>query len=252
MKKILLSILFILLCVTYTYAQQPDTLWSAANELYKEGNFKEAIKKYNDILKSGVESENVYFNLANAYFKSDSLSKSIINYRRALKFAPADEDILHNLEIAKSKTTNKINEVPTLSINKWLDYIAMMFSSNSWAIISIVAFAIMLLFAAAYLLSNTASKRKFSFTISTISLVVFVIALSNSISAKNNIINSDEAVVVSSAISVKSSPDKNGKDLFILNEGVEVNVLEQINGFTEIVIANGSKGWVQSSAIEII
>ncbi|MFI3268056.1 MAG: tetratricopeptide repeat protein [Rikenellaceae bacterium] len=254
MKKILsIFVFFLLLGVTTVNAQQDSgNLWIEANQFYEDGAYISAIDSYNKIVESGEVSEDLYYNLANAYFKSDSVAKAIINYRRALNLDPTDEDIIYNLEIAKAKTVNKIDEVPTFFLQTWFKNFSSIFTSDAWAYISLACFAFMLIFLAGYLLSNTAEKRKITFTLSVVSLVLFVVVLSNSISSKNSIENSEEAVVVSSAISIKSSPNKNGKDLFILNEGVEVKTLDQMNGYTEIMLVNGNKGWILSSAIEVI
>lgn len=254
MKKIMsIFVFFMLLAVTTANAQSASgSLWTEANKFYDEGDYKSAIDSYNKIVALGEVSEDLYYNLANAYFKSDSLSKAIVNYRRALNLDPTDEDIAYNLEVARTKTVNKIDEVPTFFLHQWMTNFSAIFTSNSWAYISLVCFALMLVFLAGYLLSNTAEKRKITFTVSVVALVFFIVALSNSISSKNKIVDSEEAVITSSAISIKSSPNRNGKDLFILNEGVEVKILEEVNGYTEIVLVNGNKGWVVSSAIEKI
>ncbi|MFI3261850.1 MAG: tetratricopeptide repeat protein [Rikenellaceae bacterium] len=254
MKKILsICVFFLLLGVTKVSAQQDsDNLWVEANKFYEDGNYANAIESYNKIVETGYISEELYYNLANAYFKSDSLSKAIANYRRALNLDPTDEDIIYNLEVARAKTVNKIDEVPTFFLHKWLNHFSAVFPSNAWASISLVSFAIMLIFLAAYLLSNTAVKRKAMFTVSVFGLVFFIVSLANAVTSKNNIVDSKEAVVTSSAISVKSSPNNNGKDLFILNEGVEVETLDEMNGYTEIKLVNGNKGWIKSSAIELI
>ena len=64
--------------------------------------------------------------------------------------------------------------------------------------------------------------------------------------------DSSEAIVMSSAAPVKSSPDSNGTDLFILNEGAKVTILDNLNGWYEIVIASGNKGWISGEYVEII
>lgn len=62
----------------------------------------------------------------------------------------------------------------------------------------------------------------------------------------------EQAVVMSSAISVKSSPDRSATDLFVLHEGTKVRIATEIDGWYEIVIADGKKGWTESRNIEQI
>ena len=61
------------------------------------------------------------------------------------------------------------------------------------------------------------------------------------------------AVVIQSAINVKSTPAKNGTDLFILHEGTKVTVVDaSMKEWCEIRVADGKQGWVESEQIEII
>ena len=62
----------------------------------------------------------------------------------------------------------------------------------------------------------------------------------------------DEAIVMASAISVKSSPDRSATDLFVLHEGTKVHILSEVDEWCEISIADGKKGWLLKSNIENI
>ena len=50
----------------------------------------------------------------------------------------------------------------------------------------------------------------------------------------------------------KSAPEKEGSDIFILHEGTKVEVLSSYDGWTEIMIADGNKGWVPADSVELI
>ena len=62
----------------------------------------------------------------------------------------------------------------------------------------------------------------------------------------------DEAIVMGTAISVKSSPDNPATDLFVLHEGTKVKVLSEVDEWCEVVIADGKKGWTLKSNVEEI
>ena len=57
---------------------------------------------------------------------------------------------------------------------------------------------------------------------------------------------------MSSSVSIKSSPDRAATELFVLHEGTTVVVGEKIEGWVEIRIADGRKGWIEESRIERI
>jgi SH3-like domain-containing protein len=58
--------------------------------------------------------------------------------------------------------------------------------------------------------------------------------------------------MMSSSVSIKSSPDRAATELFVLHEGTTVDVGEKIEGWVEIRIADGRKGWIEESRIERI
>jgi SH3-like domain-containing protein len=70
---------------------------------------------------------------------------------------------------------------------------------------------------------------------------------------KQNLIYRKGAIVISPSVAVKSTPAKNGTDLFILHEGTKVNITDgSMKGWKEIRLADGKEGWIESSKIEII
>jgi SH3-like domain-containing protein len=62
----------------------------------------------------------------------------------------------------------------------------------------------------------------------------------------------DEAIVMGSAIAVKSSPDSSATDLFVLHEGTKVHIVSEMDEWCEIVIADGKKGWTLKKSVENI
>ncbi|MBR2628826.1 MAG: SH3 domain-containing protein, partial [Alistipes sp.] len=52
--------------------------------------------------------------------------------------------------------------------------------------------------------------------------------------------------------SIKSSPDRSATELFVLHEGTKVTIGEAIDGWAEVRIADGRKGWIEEERIERI
>ena len=67
-----------------------------ADTEYQKGNYQQAIRDYEEILKNG-ESAEIYFNLGNAYYRTDNITKAVLNYERARLLSPGDDDINFNL-----------------------------------------------------------------------------------------------------------------------------------------------------------
>lgn len=60
------------------------------------------------------------------------------------------------------------------------------------------------------------------------------------------------AIVFTPTITVKSSPAKNSVDLFVIHEGTKVEITDQVEGWYEIRIANGSIGWLPEDSMRKI
>ena len=60
------------------------------------------------------------------------------------------------------------------------------------------------------------------------------------------------AIVVSPSVTVKSSPDDSGTDLFVIHDGTKVSVEDRLGEWKKVKLVNGSIGWVSAEAIEII
>ena len=229
-----------------------NALWNSANQAYIDGDFLSAVKLYSAIENRGFYSARLYYNLGNAYFKSGELGKAILYYNRALVISPSMEDAKHNLEIAEAQTKDNISVVPEFFLNRWMRLLRSSITCTAWSVLSVVFFAMIAIFMLLFLLGTALQLRKVGFYGTVVALLLFVFTTTFAISARNSIINRSEAVVMSSAISVKSSPDRAATDIFVLHEGTKVTISTEVDGWCEVTIADGKKGWTESSHLERI
>ena len=253
MKRILIYTVLFLVSVV-AKAAEPTSLerWEMGNKAYIEGDYDKAIAEYNAILDRGEYSMKVYYNLANAYFKLGNIGKSILYYNKALRIAPSQEDIRHNLAIAEAQTKDRIAVVPEFFLNRWLRAVRNSMSCTAWSVLSLVVFGVVLAFVLLFLLASRIRWRKMGFYGAMFGSLFFVVLTSFAVSSRNDMLQHDEAIVMSSAISVKSSPDRSATDLFVLHEGTKVRVISEVDEWREIAIADGKKGWTLKSNIEEI
>lgn len=249
MKKIFLAIVIWLPLLSVASDRSAEELWQDATEAYVEGDFAKSVSLYNSIVEQGYESADLYFNMGNGYYKQDSLAKAIVYYMKAQKMDPSSERIAQNLEHAQAMTKNRIDALPEFFVVTWANSIRNMIGSNGWAVVAVLTFIMSLMAIMLYLLTSKVGLRKVGFTLAITLFVVFVISLNNSLGQRDNRSFSGDAVVVKSAVAVKGSPDRGGKELFILNEGAVVKVEDSVGDWREIVVASGNKGWVTEDAI---
>lgn len=249
-----ISVIFMTLALVLPANAQGNlsTFWDEANTAYINADYGKAIAIYDSIASQGYAGAKLYYNLGNAYFKEGKIGKSILNYNRALRYDPSDADIRHNLKVANTYVKDKIEAVPEFFLKGWVRKWKQGMSSNAWAGISLFMFALSLGAVLFYLLSNRILLRKTGFYTAICALLLGAISLSFAGSLKRQMTNSSEAVVMSTAAAVKSSPDNSSKDIFILHEGTKVRILSTLNQWVEITIADGKKGWMHETAVETI
>ena len=147
---------------------------------------------------------------------------------------------------------DKIEHVPEFFLKTWVRSLRMSLSSNAWATVSLVVLGVMLACVLLYLLATKLALRKTGFYSAIILLLLFIFSVVSASIGRRELTHAEEAIVMSSAAPVKSSPDNGSKDLFVLHEGTKVRVLNALEEWREISIADGNKGWIKESAIELI
>lgn len=233
-------------------SNNPDELWQIANTAYNAGNYAQAEECYTRIVEQGLHSAALYYNLANAHFKQDELGKAMLYYNRALRLRPNDEDIRHNLEYAEQSTKDSIEEIPEFFLKTWIKSLRGALSCTAWSILSLLMLVAALACGLLYLLAQRLSLRKIGFYLMAVTALLFVVTTAFAWSERNMLVERSEAIIMNSAVSIKSSPDRSATELFVLHEGTKVTIGETIDGWAEVRIADGRKGWIEQERIERI
>ena len=229
---------------------------SEAEAAYRQNSFAESIKLYESEIGKNKqikkESPELYYNLGNAYFRDNQIAKAILNYERALLLDPGDSDIRHNLRFAKTRIEDKIDSADSFFVNQWIRSIQNLYTANRWAMIGIVLFLILIIAVGSYVISTQITVRKISFYSGIVLLALAIIANAFAFKQKNKIVNRSTGIVMSASVSIYTSPDAHSQELFRLHEGSKVRIKREEGNWFEIVIANGSVGWLQKKNIEKI
>lgn len=215
-----------------------DSLFVSANSDYANQEYNAAIKKYNLILSSKLESPELYYNLANSFFKINEIHQAIYYYEKALKIKPDFDDAKENLEICNLQLIDKIEEIPELMITSLYNNIINFLSLKNWIYLTLFFIWVSLII---FSYNSFVKKNKKS----VLYLVIFSFFLFFITTKKyNQNINVKEAIIYSSVINVMSAPSEQSTNLFSLHIGTKVKIEDQIENWVNIRIANGKKGWV--------
>ena len=224
-----------------------------ADSAYINNDFASAVYLYENILANQGESADVYYNLGNSYYKMDNIAKAILNYEKALLLNPGNGDIRFNLELAQSKTVDKVTPMSEMFFITWTKSLINTMNEKGWARMGITTFIIMLVALALYFFSKKIALKKTSFMVAVIMLLVCIISNIFASSQKTDAQNHDTAIIMAPSVTVKSTPNEGGTELFILHEGRKVNIKDNtMREWKEIQLEDGNAGWVPASVIEII
>ncbi len=242
MKKFIF--LWFILISGYAHTQTLDSLFLNANKLFQQEDYLKALELYQDIEKQNVESEALYFNMANIYYKTNQVAPAIYYYEKALQIDPNNKDVKFNLDFAQRMILDNIEPLPKSLGQKFRDNIILKFTYNTWAIIAVsLAFLFALLFLL-YHFSYSTSKKRFYFITSIISASFVAISVFFAMKNHHYVTNTKYAIIFAPQTKVKSAPTKSSEVNFELHEGTKVQVLEDLDNWRKIKIADGKTGWM--------
>ena len=252
LKRFPSSLLIFILTSVSLFAQTSQATFDLANKAYVEKNYEKAIGFYESLLKSEQVSAEVYFNLGNAYYKSGNYASAILNYERAKKLKPSDEDISFNLRLANLNTIDKIEPAPQVFYVKWWNDFVNGSSIETHTKKGLMFIWIALAISLIYVFVNIAAVKRLAFFTAVIILCCGLFSIYISQKQMSEMRDNKSAIIVPVSVYVKGSPDENSINLFMLHSGTKVTVIDELQNWKRIRIANGNEGWISSGTIEII
>ena len=244
-----MKILHIILLLSNT--QGLDSIFDQSNAFYTDGKYQMAIDGYKDILNSGFESAELYYNLGNAFYKLNNIPESNFFYEKARSISPTDEDILINLSFAQNLRIDKIEKLPVTQTQNLKINILNLLSEKGWSVLLIILAWIACVLFVLYLSVNNSGNKRIFFT-QFIILMIGLIVVSTINYEKKNLNNEKFAIIYDKEIEEWSEPNKISELKFLLHEGTKVKQVDTIQDWVNIQLENGTLGWIQSSSIKTL
>lgn len=246
MKKLifLLAVLF-----SFTATAQNSQLFEAANKAYGTGDYREAIEIYEQILANGETSAAVHFNLGNSYYKLNNIAPSIYHYEKALQLSPGDKDVQNNLDFARNMTIDALGQEESKGFRGIFDTSTAAFSASGWGWVAVFCMLVFVVFFLVYYFSNRTVVKRLLFVSSMFFLVLAIASAVIGFTKQDLQAESEYAIVFSEEVQVRSEPSPVSEEAFTLHEGAKVKITEDFQGWIEIELPNGSRGWMDENEV---
>jgi tetratricopeptide (TPR) repeat protein len=247
------KIFFIAICLLcFGFNAFANDLLKKAEKAYDSKKYKAAITNYEELVKKGYTSYQLYFNLGNAYYRNNELGKAIYFYELARKLEPDDEDVRVNLAIASSKTVDKIDAKENFFISAVKTNLLSSFSTTTWALLTIFSLLLASALFFVFVSSSMVHVKRLSFIFSMIFVILFILTYFLGYSAVESKSENKFAIITAREVRVMNEPTGSGISKFSLHEGTKIRVAENNGDWLLIQLDNGNEGWVKTADVGII
>ncbi len=223
-------------------AAEPSAQFAKANQEYAAGDFKAAIDDYEELVRSGRDTPNLFYNLGNAYFRKNDFGRSILSYERALALDPHHPEAEANLRIARDEA-RALELVPS----RW-ERIFAFADENQYALAASISFWIGIFSIATWVLGR--GRGRGAIALSILSLSIFVIAVGASYELSRGKNGRGLAIVTGDKVEARLATADNANRVLTLPAGSEIKIVSQRGDWVYAVLPNNLRGWIPSNSAE--
>ena len=242
--------LMLILCLgTSAWGQEKNLDFENANSAYNTGQFERAVMLYKKILEEGQHSAELYFNLANSYYRLNQVGESIFYFEKAKQLSPNDQDIIVNSSFAQNMAIDAVELLPKPQITQLQEKIIDLLTQDGWAFLSVLLTWILVFFWGLYLLNNVPVFKRIFFVFTLVSGLLLIGSLSTAFIKSSKATKTTYGILFNKKVEVWAEPNKRAEVLFLLHEGTKVQMLDQLQEWQKIRIANGSEGWIKDGEV---
>ena len=160
--------------------------------------------------------------------------------------------MIYNLSIVKARAVDKIKEVPKLFLVEWWEVLISIFSTTMWQIVVLLFYLLLLLSITLYFVTKSGTTQRLTIFSSLIGFggaVFFSVILFAHVQRETS---TDFGILTTNTISAKQSPNESSNDLFVIHEGLKVEVQEVFGEWYKIKLSDGKVGWLTKNSLQII
>jgi len=223
---------------------QSDAQFAKANQEYADRNFKEAIDGYDQLVRSGQWSANLFYDLGDAYFRAGDFGHAILNYERALALDRHHPEADANLRIVRDEA-RALELTPTLA-ERYLKFA----NVNQFTIASAIALWVATFCIVALIFARRRSGAVIALSI--VSLSIFAVAVFAIYELNNGSNGRALAIVTGTNVQARVATADNANSVLALPPGSEIRVLSNRGDWIYAALPNNLRGWVPAKSAEAV
>ncbi|MCX6558422.1 MAG: SH3 domain-containing protein [Candidatus Aminicenantes bacterium] len=246
-KIIPFSVLLLLLAVAGRAVVEDD--FSTANARYAAGRYGEALGIYLRISRQ-LTNWHVLYNIGNCYFKLGQPLAAKIHYLRARKFRPLDGSIARNIAIVNKSFKDITLAAPTIDfISRVIQVVQARLDVNLLSLLLLAAILTLNVFLFLLLKNGKRKKIVYGLAFSLLASLALGVYLYDRAAGQQQ----TSIAVVSEADSVlRSGPGEGNTELFKINPGLEVKILDRSRDWVQVSASSQVAGWIELKRLTLI
>ncbi|MEP7014656.1 MAG: tetratricopeptide repeat protein [Verrucomicrobiota bacterium] len=243
-RNLLVALCSAAICVAAVSSSfaQSDAEFAKANQLYSQGDYKQAIDNYLKLVRTGEWSPALFYDLGNAYFRAKDFGRAVLNYKRALALDRHHPESAANLRIARDET--RALEMQPSWLTRHLQFVSL----NQCSIAAAAAF-----WAGIFCIAGLVFARRRStgaIMLSTLSFAFLAVALFAAYKIDNE--SKGLGIVTGKDVTARLATADNASTVLVLPAGSEIKILSIRGDWTYAALPNDQRGWIRSKDAESV
>jgi tetratricopeptide (TPR) repeat protein len=214
--------------------------YAEANRLYEDGEFEAAKELYEQIVRSGNYSADLFYNLGNTSFRLGDVGKAALNFRRAVELEPDHAEAKANLKFVRDTAHAKVPDPPAFT--RFFPDV----SASGWTIgLAIFGWAGLY-----FLVSLIFARRRNSLWFGAICSLLLCAYAGVGLWMQRN--TKDLGVVIATETEARFAPARTARLAERLPAASEIQMLATRGRWTYCELPNGTRAWVPTDGIAAV
>jgi len=202
-------------------------------------------------LETGEHSVGLYEQLGHTYYNQGDRAKARLYYEKALLLSPRDKQIAQSIDYIKEELEVQVTEIPDFILVRWYRNLAQVLSPTVWSIVQLICLALLVFFAYRFLVQKKEVSAGLSRSVWA-SLLTLLLLTSLLAYKSKQLMKGGDAAILMQGGDMYIAPDDRSESSATFGAGNKVEVLDQIDDWIKVELADKDVGWVQKHVIEKI